>query len=101
MTFVQLLNVTQDHCWQTETHMTGSTFFGALTTDVAHILGIQGISLWRKFLLCILAIVAVTGYHVGKWTLYFKLTRKLTVRAQSGTRDLNQSREITVYPAKR
>ena len=47
--------------------MTASEWVGALKYAVRHVAGLQGLSLWQQLQLILLKLVAIAGYHYGKW----------------------------------
>lgn len=40
----------------------------AVKSGVSHVTSLRGLSLWQRFLVACSKIVAILGYHYGKWT---------------------------------
>lgn len=47
--------------------MTAVECVSALRSAVRHVFRLQGLSMWRKIQICVVKIVAIVGYHYGKF----------------------------------
>lgn len=54
----------------------------AVRSGISHVIGLRGLSLWQRLLVACLKIVAILGYHYGKWVAAAK-SRATTAQQQA------------------